>query len=650
MNNSSHYQKLGRQGQRECNNNYLNYIELKRNDKRTGPVRAKHPANLTANYPIHHEVYTSQRQHYNQHNQPSSLPRDVPSNTAKSLEKSKKKTFSLIELMAKTKQQLTFEINAPDHHKISLMNQIETMINDLNNQIVNISEDLGKSRQGISINIDSKRTKRKVRRLDEQVNDIIQKVQQLTLDERSTGTDKSRTQLKVNNFQVYNDNSSLSTNLSSQIRKPTLLDPQHIQHDMRSLSRPRHEYGSNPMSTHYAARQEMFYHNNNQSIGSLGNENYPSIHSSHNLSQIQKSKSELQKKQHPNRYQQLFNQNDETWKKLQELINIGTDSAINLNLLNTSGSQEDKSNAGPAIKIPDRFDNASVNQSSNFNQPSQQIKIKDYLDQQAQPKNSATNSLPTIQKESTVEIEQLRNQIKEVMQITKDQGHQTSLKMQTLEHQSSQLEFQLTKVAQEQSKMTENFQQLENRYKDIIKENQAIKNELLDLRKNRQIITKVTPDSSFNLPLNRTNINETVAGHKQTESDFFTPNKTRDTERTIKRDHYNISTGNCDKPLINDQYLHYSNANNLSMFSQEKTMPSTIQNTETNHQVKLNGKLSLNQNTSSYYAAPFHSKLNSAYDKSGGVQIQQHNNANNNDRHLADYRFNKYSQQQQYVL
>jgi len=40
------------------------------------------------------------------------------------------------------------------------------------------------------------------------------------------------------------------------------------------------------------------------------------------------------------------------------------------------------------------------------------------------------------------------------------------------------------------------------------------------------------------LPLNRTHVNETIGGHRQTESDFFTPNKTRDTERTVKREGY----------------------------------------------------------------------------------------------------------------
>jgi len=112
--------------------------------------------------------------------------------------------------------------------------------------------------------------------------------------------------------------------------------------------------------------------------------------------------------------------------------------------------------------------------------------------------------------------------------------------------------------------MSENFQQLENRYKDIIKENLAIKNELLDLRKNRQIVTKVSPDNSFNLPLNRTNVNETIAAHRQTESDFFTPNKTRDTERINKRDAYHMLDRNGSNMTnlinINDQ-------SNLSIFS-----------------------------------------------------------------------------------
>ena len=50
--------------------------------------------------------------------------------------------------------------------------------------------------------------------------------------------------------------------------------------------------------------------------------------------------------------------------------------------------------------------------------------------------------------------------------------------------------------------MINNYQALEHRYKEIIKENQLIKNELLDLR-NKRKVAKVTPDSSFSMPLNR---------------------------------------------------------------------------------------------------------------------------------------------------
>ena len=73
---------------------------------------------------------------------------------------------------------------------------------------------------------------------------------------------------------------------------------------------------------------------------------------------------------------------------------------------------------------------------------------------------------------------------------------------------------------------------MENRYKDIIRENKQIKDELLDLRKNRQIKTKVTSDSSFNLPLNKSTVNDTRSvNREQVDSEFTTPGRQRETER-----------------------------------------------------------------------------------------------------------------------
>lgn len=109
------------------------------------------------------------------------------------------------------------------------------------------------------------------------------------------------------------------------------------------------------------------------------------------------------------------------------------------------------------------------------------------------------------------------------------------------------MEKQLNQVHGEQSKIINNFHELENRYKEIIRENQQIKNELLDLRKNRQVRTKVTPDSSFNLPLNKTTLNETVSARKElVEQEFFTPSK-RETEKfSISKNVYEHNSG----PLI----------------------------------------------------------------------------------------------------
>lgn len=44
--------------------------------------------------------------------------------------------------MAKTKQQISYNYGIPEYHKITLLKAIEQLIDSLNNQIVNISEDL----------------------------------------------------------------------------------------------------------------------------------------------------------------------------------------------------------------------------------------------------------------------------------------------------------------------------------------------------------------------------------------------------------------------------------------------------------------------------------------------------------------------------
>jgi hypothetical protein len=66
---------------------------------------------------------------------------------------------------------------------------------------------------------------------------------------------------------------------------------------------------------------------------------------------------------------------------------------------------------------------------------------------------------------------------------------------------------------------------------------------LIDLRKNRQIITKVTPDNSFNLPLNKTTVNETVsAGREGLDKEYFTPSKNTDRGTENRRFGYDSIT------------------------------------------------------------------------------------------------------------
>jgi hypothetical protein len=68
-----------------------------------------------------------------------------------------------------------------EFNKIALRSSIDSLISELNNEIVNISEDIAKAKQGIMINVDSRRTKRKVRRLDMEAADINAKVQELAV-------------------------------------------------------------------------------------------------------------------------------------------------------------------------------------------------------------------------------------------------------------------------------------------------------------------------------------------------------------------------------------------------------------------------------------------------------------------------------------
>jgi hypothetical protein len=65
--------------------------------------------------------------------------------------------------------------------KHSLKSAIDALVNDLSNEIVNISEDVVKAKAGNTNNVDSKKTKRKIKKLETHANDILTKVNELDL-------------------------------------------------------------------------------------------------------------------------------------------------------------------------------------------------------------------------------------------------------------------------------------------------------------------------------------------------------------------------------------------------------------------------------------------------------------------------------------
>ncbi len=115
-----------------------------------------------------------------------------------SLEKSKKKIFGLIEQLSRMKQQIMYNQLIQDGQKSALKLSIDALVNDLSNEIVNISEDVSKARAGSGGNVDSKKTKRKIRKLENEANGILTKVNELELisDQKRQETSNTR----VNNF------------------------------------------------------------------------------------------------------------------------------------------------------------------------------------------------------------------------------------------------------------------------------------------------------------------------------------------------------------------------------------------------------------------------------------------------------------------
>jgi len=58
-----------------------------------------------------------------------------------------------------------------------LIKSVDSLMNDLNNEVVAISEDIARAKSGLQM--DSKKTKRKVKRLEQHANEIWQRVQEL---------------------------------------------------------------------------------------------------------------------------------------------------------------------------------------------------------------------------------------------------------------------------------------------------------------------------------------------------------------------------------------------------------------------------------------------------------------------------------------
>ena len=87
-----------------------------------------------------------------------------------------------------------------DSQKSALKISIDALVNDLSNEIVNISEDVSKARAGSGANVDSNKTKRKIKKLEKEANDILTKINELELisDQRRKETSTSNT--RVNNF------------------------------------------------------------------------------------------------------------------------------------------------------------------------------------------------------------------------------------------------------------------------------------------------------------------------------------------------------------------------------------------------------------------------------------------------------------------
>lgn len=87
---------------------------------------------------------------------------------------------ALVDQLQKTKQIIINNEGINPYTKIEMKALIDQLTIDLNNELQSTSEDIQKIKKGLCVNVDSKKTKRRVRRLEEESKLILVKVNSLS--------------------------------------------------------------------------------------------------------------------------------------------------------------------------------------------------------------------------------------------------------------------------------------------------------------------------------------------------------------------------------------------------------------------------------------------------------------------------------------
>jgi len=99
-----------------------------------------------------------------------------PQRVVHSLEKSRRRIYALIEKVSQLKSLVSSKEGIPMGVKIEIKKTVDRVLDTLNNELVIVAEEMQRARGGISVAGERKRVKRRVRKLEEEIDGILDRI------------------------------------------------------------------------------------------------------------------------------------------------------------------------------------------------------------------------------------------------------------------------------------------------------------------------------------------------------------------------------------------------------------------------------------------------------------------------------------------